>query len=102
MTDHDLKQIMQAMQEVVRPIYSRLDNIETDLKTVKLRQEQEIIPNIQKLADAHLMLAEKVDRIETKVDAMQEDISLMKPIIISQRDELQEHDRVIKVLKSIN
>ena len=104
--DKELEQmftiIIQGMTDMEKRINARFDTIETDLKAVKLRQEQEILPAIQKLADGYVLHSEILDEIRADIKPMKEDISLLKSIAVSQRDELHEHDRVIQVLKSIN
>ena len=43
--------------------------------------ESSIRPDIQKIAEGHLMLAEKMDRMEKRMDKMQDDIDEIKAAV---------------------
>jgi len=90
-----LQAIAQIVKTEVQPIKDDLGTVKTDLETVKtevlktsLTIENEIRTNIKLLAEGHMGLVERLDRLESKVneiDDIKDSVSVLKFLTLKDR-----------------
>ncbi len=73
----DNKELLDAISELLKPINSRLDKIENEVKKANVKIDHEIVPNLNVLFDGYKQNSDKLDRIEKEV-SKQEEIILRK------------------------
>ena len=73
----DNKELLDSISELLKPINSRLDKIENEVKKANVKIDHEIVPNLNVLFDGYKQNSDKLDRIEKEV-SKQEEIILRK------------------------
>lgn len=92
MTDQEL---LQAMRNMIVPLQNQMTRVEEAVHKTNLHIESEIWPAIQKLAEGHEMILDRIDdKIERRTEQLQEQIDVHQAAIIRINREIQELKKV--------
>ena len=87
--DNELLQaIGEMMDKKLEPINSRLDRIETEVTKTSITIENDIKPAIQLLAEGHVGLVDRLDRIEAntdKIDDIEDSVAVLRHISFKEK-----------------
>lgn len=93
MTELDKRELVELIRGVVNPgfesVHQRIDGLEQrmdgmeqrmdgmagDIRKLQLDNENVIKPQIQKIAEGHMQLAEKMDRMQDELSAVHEEVT---------------------------
>ena len=86
MSDNEL---LLAMAELIdKKLESQLQPLKDDIRDIKLTIENNIIPNIQLLAENYVPAAKRYEKESTEIDNLKIDIDLIKKVIKEHSDKL--------------
>ena len=93
----DNTQLYQLLSEQISDLKSGMDakfaGIDEKIEGIKVIIENDIRPSIQKVAEGHAMLAEKlerIDRIEDRLDEMQGSMTALEAAIVKNSTTIRE------------
>lgn len=86
MTELDKRELVELIRGVVNPgfesvnqridgLEQRMDGMAGDIRKLQLDNENVIKPQIQKIAEGHMQLAEKMDRMQDELSAVHEEVT---------------------------
>ena len=88
MTDNEM---LQAMRDMIVPLQAQLGSIAEAVHKTNLHIETEMWPAIQKLAEGHDMILERMDdKIERRAEQLQDQLDVHQAAIIRINREIQE------------
>lgn len=94
MTD-ETKEIIGAMQEMFQVLNTKIDNVENRLTNVEqlatktaMTLENETNKNVQLLAEGYLPLPEKVDALAEDMDIVKFNVDIIKKVVTTHSKEL--------------
>ena len=78
-------------RELLEEILKRVTRTEDAITQTNMRIENQIIPDIQKLAEGHEMILERIDdKIERRTEQLQDQLDVHQAAIIRINREIQE------------
>ncbi len=76
------EKLNQKFDEKLQPIYERLDNLEADMKYVKVVQlENNIIPRLNTIEVCYMDTSRRYMESTEQITAMKEDIKVLKSVV---------------------
>lgn len=88
MTDQEL---LQAMRDMITPLHAEIIKLEEAVHKTNLHIENEMWPAIQKLAEGHEMILERIDdKIERRTEQLQDQLDVHQAAIMRINREIQE------------
>lgn len=95
---------IEKLSDRVDGISDRVEEVNDKAARALVILEADVKPKVQLLAEGFQGYAERVplmDRMAENLETVKEDVSIIKDVVTSHSQELQDHDRVIKQLKAI-
>lgn len=83
MSDNELLLAISDMMD------KKLDSIIADIRDIKITQENEILPRLQSIESCYTSTYKRYQSGVAKIDAMQNDIDIMKKVIAEHSEKLK-------------
>jgi len=87
MTDNELLLAMSDLMDA--KLKSELQPLKDDIRNIKLHIENVTDKNIQLLAENYVSAAKRFEKTSARIDAMEEDIALLKKVVAGHSEKLQ-------------
>ncbi len=87
MTDNELLLAIADMMD--KKLDAKIQPLQNDIRDIKLEIENTIKPKLNLLTESYVPAAKKYEKESSKIDAMLDDISIMKKVIQEHSQKLQ-------------
>ena len=87
MTDNELLLAISDMMD--KKLDAKIQPLQNDIRDIKLEIENTIKPKLNLLTESYVPAAKKYEKESSKIDAMLDDISIMKKVIQEHSQKLQ-------------